>query len=157
MITYLLPDDKDLLIFDDLVVGHFSRNRQLHQRVPEVGGQLFAEFSGEAVMIKRATGPRPQDSKGRYFFSPDRRLERQEIALNFDNGLHYVGDWHTHPQDRPTPSPLDISSMKDCFLKSRHALSGFILVVVGRLPAPEGLSVTLHAGHGYKTLRPKEE
>ena len=58
-------------------------------------------------------------------------------------GLHYVGDWHTHPELKPTPASLDISSMKDCFIKSIHELNYFVLTIVGTSPKKANIWVGL--------------
>jgi len=60
--------------------------------------------------------------------------------------MHYVGDWHTHPQAVPEPSIGDVESIGDCFRRSTKAIGGFLLVVVGREPFPLGLFVGLHDG-----------
>ena len=41
-------------------------------------------------------------------------------------GLHFVGDWHTHPEAVPTPSSSDIRTIKEAVAKSRHHLHGFL-------------------------------
>lgn len=71
----------------------------------------------------------------------------------FAHGLHYVGDWHTHPEDNPWPSPTDLDSIVDCVRRSRHELAGFLLVIVGRLDPPAGLYVALHDGRSASALR----
>ena len=67
-------------------------------------------------------------------------MERQTL------GLHYVSDWHTHPEPVPRPSPLDAVSIAECVKKSRHLLNGFVLVVVGQAEPPVGLHVLVHDG-----------
>jgi hypothetical protein len=63
-----------------------------------------------------------------------------------------VGDWHTHPQSVPSPSSADISSMVECFSKSRHELKAFLMVIVGTADLPEGLYVCLVDGNGVARL-----
>jgi integrative and conjugative element protein (TIGR02256 family) len=77
-------------------------------------------------------------------FRPDRSAERKEIRKLFEEGLHYLGDWHTHAQRRPHPSGIDLESMSELVLKSRHELSGFLMVIVGSSEPPEGLWVSFH-------------
>jgi proteasome lid subunit RPN8/RPN11 len=69
--------------------------------------------------------------------------------------LHYVGDWHTHPELRPYPSPPDDHSIAECVRKSSHDLNGFVLVVVGRLEPPGGLTVGVHDGKHFYPLSPR--
>ncbi|OJV32210.1 MAG: hypothetical protein BGO33_02735 [Bacteroidia bacterium 43-41] len=44
----------------------------------------------------------------------------------------YLGEWHTHPEDNPTPSTVDISSIHDVFYKSEIVIDGVFLAIVGR-------------------------
>jgi integrative and conjugative element protein (TIGR02256 family) len=98
--------------------------------------------------VEQATGPRRSDSRSRFSFRPNRSAERREIEERFREGLHYLGDWHTHPEPTPEPSPTDIESMQEMVLASRHELPGFIMMIVGTAPTPVGFSVSLHYGRG---------
>jgi len=139
-----------IICFSSDVLHHFHVHRQEKARTSEVGGQMFAEFLGKQVRIIRATGPNSTDKRGWSWFNPDRRHERAEIKNLFDQGLHYVGDWHTHSEPRPKPSRLDLTSMDDCFKKSRHELKSFIMVIVGQAEFPGGLWVSLHRESGME-------
>ena len=71
----------------------------------------------------------------------------------FKCGWHFVGDWHTHPEPRPTPSRMDISSVQETFIKSRHSLKSLVLVIVGADEPPEGLYVALVTATALHALR----
>lgn len=43
----------------------------------------------------------------------------------------YLGEWHTHPENFPTPSVIDIASVYDIFHKSKLAIEGVFLVIIG--------------------------
>lgn len=128
------------------VVQHLEAYRQLTARHREAGGQLFAVFSGSDVVISEATGPRRSDRRTRTSYHPDREVEQREIRERHSQGLHYVGDWHTHPSPTPMPSSLDYLSMRDSVRASEHQLNGFVLIVVGTLSAPDGLHVSVNDG-----------
>jgi len=139
------------------VLQHFLKNRQTSKTAAEVGGQLFAEFSPGAVCIGVATGPVEEDKRGRFWFSPNETKQNAEIQKLFKERLHFVGDWHTHPEQIPSPSGTDIKSMKDCFIKSRHQLQSFVMVIVGQADFPTGLWVSLHNKTGYHSFSPFEK
>ena len=126
------------------VVAHFVKHRQHRKIKTETGGQLFAQFVKTEVRVIRATGPNPSDKRGWAWFKPDQRNQNVEIKRLFDDGLHFVGDWHTHPESTPNPSSWDFESMEDCFKKSRHQLKAFVMVIVGQAAFPDGLWVSLH-------------
>lgn len=111
----------------------------------EAGGQLFASFSAKRIEIRVATKPRRVDWRRRCGFQPSRVQDQRDIDFYFDMGLHFVGDWHTHPEKFPKKSWLDIKSMRECFRESTHQLNALVLVVVGTAEFPFGLDVSLHA------------
>jgi len=155
MIVYHNGAKKCLLLADEVLV-HFNRYRQTGNR-KEAGGQLFATFDGITTHVECATGPRRSDRRGRGFFFPNRRAERREIRHRFKSGLHYVGDWHTHTEYRPTPSSTDVDSFREMFCKSKHILVSFVIIIVGLDHGPEGLYVGLCNGQQMVRLRPADD
>lgn len=152
MIEYTLSDSGSLLVFEERVVEHFAYYRQIERDSREAGGQLFASIDNRNVRLERATGPRASDHRGTRYFIPDRSAERREIEQLFEQGLFYVGDWHTHAEPHPRPSIIDISSSQDTFRKSRHRLAGFVLAIVGTSPLPAGLFVGIVNGSRWRQL-----
>jgi integrative and conjugative element protein (TIGR02256 family) len=147
------PLSTQSLAFTEGVLGHFESQKQIGDRA-EVGGQLFGKIVGEKVVVFRATGPYPEDTKRRYWFLPSRSREQKDIKALFKEGLHYVGDWHTHPVKTAVPSSVDIESMAECFRDSKHNHHSFVMVIVGTGPLPSSLSVTLHTDKKYIRLEP---
>ena len=129
------------LVLSSGVIEHIASHRQLRSNQKEAGGQLFATFEHDIVCIQLATGPRRADKRSRFRFIPHRVSERREIKRLFKTGLHYVGDWHTHPEVVPRPSTIDLNNMADMFSKSHHNLAGFVMIIAGTSPPPEGLFV----------------
>jgi integrative and conjugative element protein (TIGR02256 family) len=149
-------DGVQVLVIADTVLEHFRAQRQISSRSPEAGGQLFAKFLGSEAHLVLATGPRATDSRRRTSYRGDRRAEQEEINRLHAGGLHYIGDWHTHPTERPFPSAQDLTTIDDCVRRSSHELNGFVLIIVGTAPAPIGLSVSLHDGSQFLVLRPSK-
>lgn len=141
------------LRISDAVLSHLRRYRQYGSTACEAGGQLFARFGREAITIELATGPRIRDKRRtRFSFAPSRRLEVEEIKACFIKGLHFVGDWHTHPEGRPNPSLRDLASMAECYRRSRHDLDALVMIIVGTDEFPHGLWIGLHAEKGFTPL-----
>jgi integrative and conjugative element protein (TIGR02256 family) len=122
------------------------RQRGLSSR--EAGGQLFGRVADDGWAVEQATGPRRSDFRTRFNFRPNRSSERREIEELFREGLHYLGDWHTHPEIAPEPSSTDIESMQEMVVASRHELPGFIMMIVGTGTGTAGLSISLHYRRG---------
>ncbi|HGN2220474.1 TPA: Mov34/MPN/PAD-1 family protein [Pseudomonas aeruginosa] len=100
----------------------------------EAGGILLGHVRGIHLEILEATIPTPKDRRLKYFF--ERLLHgHQRIAekrWKDSNGLvRYVGEWHTHPEDYPTPSGLDISEWQK-LAKGRRDGRPMLASIVGR-------------------------
>ncbi|WP_145397895.1 Mov34/MPN/PAD-1 family protein [Paracoccus sulfuroxidans] len=156
-ILYPIGESGQFLTLEQNVLDHFVKWRQLDLKMPEAGGQLFGAVEGQRVKVKLATGPRRSDRRGRFFFIADRLAERLEISALHKSGLHYLGDWHTHPQYVPIPSGTDLSSMADLFARSKHDLNAFLMVIVGTAEFPEGLHVSLHEANAWSALNVERE
>jgi len=102
---YPVADSDQRIVFAETVLNRFAKYRQMRWWHREAGGQLFARFALPDIVIAEATGPRRSDWRTRYSYRPNRRAEQREIAARHLLGLHFIGDWHTHPEDLPVPSP----------------------------------------------------
>ncbi|MBN1227779.1 MAG: Mov34/MPN/PAD-1 family protein [Deltaproteobacteria bacterium] len=140
------------IVFTDEALSAMHRYRQLNPKTKEAGGQLFAKFEGADTIIVEATTPKILDKRSRYGFKPNRMLQRLEIYNRYRKGLHFVGDWHTHPEKKPLPSDKDVSDMAKCFHLSIHNLRAFVMVIMGTASAPEGLHIALIQGRSIVHL-----
>jgi integrative and conjugative element protein (TIGR02256 family) len=142
-LIYCLRGPRKRLVFATEVVRHFERNRQRRTTAKEAGGQLFARFTEDAIVVEVATGPYRRDQRSRCLFTPDRRQEQRDIDGHFKKCLHFLGNWHTHPEAVPSPSAVDLKNTRQRFVESDHALMAFVIVIVGLAPFPSGLYVAL--------------
>jgi integrative and conjugative element protein (TIGR02256 family) len=126
--------------------------QQIESFSAEAGGQLFARFSDAEIRVERATGPRISDRRSRFGYVPDRRREQEEIDALHGRGLHFIGDWHTHPEPNPRPSTSDIHSIRQAVRDSKHHLNGFVLLIAGTERFPVGLFVSLYYGQGETAI-----
>lgn len=152
-LVYSIPDSSQKIIIEDKVLNYLKSFRQLSPLDFESGGQLFAIFSDGDVQIKTATGPNKKDIRSKFLFLPDLHSEQVAINSQFRKGLHYVGDWHTHPQDEPAPSSLDIDTMSSCFFNSNHELESILLIIVGRFERSNGIWLSQHTANFYRQLK----
>lgn len=141
-----------MIEFSPACVTTFERYRQCSSFRSETGGQLFAAFQDNGLSIVLAT--RVKGASSRFTFRPNRRAEQGEIEALFLRGLHYVGDWHTHPEIAPNPSVIDENKMMDIFAKSTHGLPFMLMVIVGLDVFPAGLSVSAVTTNRIERLRP---
>lgn len=148
MLEYPIGSSGQVVVLPEEIIRKFRRYRQRRWYQREAGGQLFARLSLSRIVIEEATGPRRTDRRTRTSYVPDRAAEQREIDSRHADGLHYVGDWHTHPEALPGPSGLDIASISELVRESTHALNGFLLVIVGQAEPPGGLLVSVHDRFG---------
>jgi len=143
VISYDIGHSGQRLSFDETVLVHFDRHRQTRFWQREAEGLLFSRLALPRIDVCAITGPRRTDRRGRYFYWPDEQAEQREIDEMFDRGLHFVGCWHTHPEDSASPSHVDTRNISDCVRRSKHALNGFVMVIVGRTALPDSLFVSV--------------
>lgn len=134
------------IILTENVLSVMQKYRQLHPSAREAGGQLYAKFEGDDTLILEATKPKILDRRTRYRFKPNRMLQKFEIYNKYRKGLHFVGDWHTHPEKYPAPTNKDINYMNNHFHLSFRNFRAFVMVIIGTEPEPQGLHVALVKG-----------
>jgi integrative and conjugative element protein (TIGR02256 family) len=143
-IVFKLPKNLGTIEFSQATLMHFERHKQCYFFSKEAGGQLFARIVGSTIQVVEATGPRKTDKRTMFGYVPDRDAEKAEIKEKYAEGLHFVGDWHTHPQKIPRPSLTDTASMSDMVRNSSYDIDGLLMVIVGQAPFPEGLYVSFY-------------
>jgi integrative and conjugative element protein (TIGR02256 family) len=129
-IKFNINGSSQVIIIHQVVLERIIKYMQTGDR-PESGGLLFAEFKLPKIFVKDISIPNKTDCQSRFGFKPDLIRQQKIINSNFKKGLHYIGEWHTHPENKPMPSTVDIMSMKETFIKSKHELNYFLLIIVG--------------------------
>lgn len=122
-----------LLHFTEAVMHVFAANVQTGRR-PESGGILLGTVHEHGMLITHATAPSRLDRRLPTFFSREAHGHRA-VAMRLwrasGGTTRYLGDWHTHPQDVPSPSSIDLKEWRKLAVArndERPALS----VIVGR-------------------------
>jgi integrative and conjugative element protein (TIGR02256 family) len=137
---------------NEATIEILRHRRQPNGASPERGGQLFGEVHTNRVIVTEATGARPGDKATPSSFVIDRRAAQREIDIRYRRGIHFLGDWHTHPVPCPSPSGRDLRSMHELFRTSRHELQASLMLIVGENANPTGWHCSLHNGEISITL-----
>ncbi len=118
---------KDDLIFDitnqgriklsDSVIETLCQYIQVHKDSMESGGVLLGRFikNSKDIVIDKITTPLKGDKQTRFSFKRIAPLHQQIITeewLHSKGTCNYLGEWHSHPEDFPTPSGVDIRDWK---------------------------------------------
>jgi integrative and conjugative element protein (TIGR02256 family) len=150
MLAFPVGISGEVILFSVQVLAHLESHRQLRWWQREAGGLLFARIDEKRIIVEEATGPRHGDWRSRFSFGISRVRAQKEIDTRYPLGLHYIGDWHSHPEPIPTPSGRDERTMASRVLESKHKLTGFVFVLIGQAALPRGLTVVVHDGaHSY--------
>lgn len=130
------------------VVTHVQHYRQTWMFASEAGGQLFGSISLDAVSVEIATGPYPSDERSRYRYRSNAKAAQEAIEHQAKNGLLYLGEWHTHAEDHPTASSLDVDAMKRLIANSRLNSSALLMLIVGLKKSAKGMALFTATSNG---------
>lgn len=112
----------------------------------EAAGQLFSKEPDSDMVRVDAVTKLPSRVATRTGLRLDIPAVRKEREVLFEQGLHCLGFWHTHPEPVPTPSPDDIALAADHASASSATFGGLVFVIVGTAAAPAGVGVWVHDG-----------
>lgn len=123
----------------DAVLNHVAKYQQHGLSATEAGGQLFGTVNPTEVRVIAAVGPHRRDERSRYRYRSDPQSAQRAISEQAKNGLLYLGEWHTHAEDLPSPSGDDKDAMIALTEKSSLRVDAALLLIVGRESPPTGL------------------
>lgn len=108
------------------VLSRLNTFRQVKCYMPESGGVLIGEVYGNnGFWIKDVTIPGKQDFSSRYKFTRQ-DTSHQKIVENWHikskGTMQYLGEWHSHPEKKPSPSVIDLCSWKQLSLKMERQM-----------------------------------
>jgi proteasome lid subunit RPN8/RPN11 len=109
-------------------------------------GQLYTrDLTADTVLVELATRLPPRAASwSRVQFDPTKAFEeRQQL---FNQGLHCIGLWHTHPEPHPNPSGEDRQLSRNYANAASHQVQGIVFVIVGTKPHPNGFRVWIDDG-----------
>ena len=80
------------------------------ERSKEAGGVFIGAHHGQEIEVVDCTVPLPTDVRERYLFDrkdPGHQAAAIKAWRDSESTLTYVGEWHSHPEDYPSPSFKD--------------------------------------------------
>ena len=97
----------------------------------ETGGILIGSYRGGHIDVASSTVQQSRDFASKYrFHRRDRKHQSYASrAWRRSNGLlTYLGEWHSHPEESPSPSDIDTRSW---VAATQHARRSMVFLIVG--------------------------
>lgn len=125
------------LKIEAIVLDNIMSYRQINPSDTEAGGILVGRVNKGSgnIIIEYCSNPLPEDKRTRLsFLRKDKRHIEFYTKLNEESkGIYaYMGEWHTHPEDYPNYSSIDLKNWKSIAKKMRISGKEYIHIIVGR-------------------------
>lgn len=134
-------EDPYRILIPPLISDQLNYFKQVSQNDLEAGGLLLGFRRGPHIEVISITTPFPKDIRTRTSFH--RRdfghfMFADQLWIESQHTIGYVGEWHTHPESTPTPSGVDAIEWRRV-MRAEKQTTAFIIVgtldwYVGRGP-----------------------
>jgi integrative and conjugative element protein (TIGR02256 family) len=103
----------------------------------EAGGVLLGRMllHSSDVIIDAATAPNPEDQATRVSFHRAVRPAQMAVERAWgetEGRANYLGEWHTHPEDEPSPSRTDVTNWKRIVKTAQYEQDMLFFLIAGR-------------------------
>jgi integrative and conjugative element protein (TIGR02256 family) len=120
------------VLISDWVMTQIAQYTTRAEITREAGGVLIGSYRGPHVEVTTCTTPLSGDVRGPVSF--DRRDAGHQTAAmrawrTSGNTETFVGEWHTHPEDHPSPSSIDLQTWSNLLARTSCPL---IFLIAGR-------------------------
>lgn len=119
-----------MLLVEPHLLERLAAFRQMETSAPEAGGILMGYRRGPHTHVTEATAPTAGDVQRRFgFFRHATHHQRVALCRWKESGetMDYVGEWHTHPDDDPSPSSVDLKHWREIAQASSRPMVFFII------------------------------
>ena len=133
------------------VLDVFSSFKQVNRK-PENGGILLGILEEDRILITRASIPTSLDSKSRYRFTRNKKSAQIIIDyefINSDGSVIYLGEWHTHPENFPSPSQTDLRMIQKQYEKNVINEPFLFMIIIGL----QNIFVGVYDDKGFHELK----
>lgn len=121
------------VIITESVLRALSKFKQTGRK-NEQGGILLGTVSDDIIEINRISIPTMFDKSSRHGFIRDKKSAQLFVDYEFENSngkIIYLGEWHTHPENYPTPSYQDKNMITKQFKDNILNEPFLLLFIVG--------------------------
>lgn len=126
----VLPGRIDVSV-DGAVILRVGERVKQEKGKRELGGLLLGFRDEKAIRVVRCTFPGPGDISTRTRFhrrSPSHQISASIWWARCGGRGDWVGEWHSHPEDNPSPSGIDLTSWRR---QVRHTQRPMVFLIFG--------------------------
>lgn len=133
--TFLQTNGAQLKI-DGGAIAQMLLHVQSRPELPESGGVLIGRhlLEMEHIVVDQVTAPLKEDCAWRFGFFRSRRGHQSRLDSEWATSgqkVTYLGEWHTHPEDDPTPSSTDLKDWKRHLVDDVYDGGRLFFIIVG--------------------------
>lgn len=112
------------------------RYLQLQKDTPEAGGVLLGRkiLGTGNIVIDDVTEPFDSDKRSRNRFLRNEKGHQQAIVATWMTSAgtcNYLGEWHTHPEENPSPSTIDLRNWNKILGNYRYDSEHLYFLIAG--------------------------
>ncbi|MGI8544557.1 MAG: Mov34/MPN/PAD-1 family protein [Aridibacter sp.] len=132
-----LRENGGVVSFNKDAVKTLLDYRQVNITDKEAGGMLLGRLISycDDIVIDEVTTPSSDDEQHRFSFFRKKNLAQKIVEEKWQNSEGtqiYLGEWHTHPEEDPTPSAsVDINNWCKIIQNAVYEQEMLFFVIVG--------------------------
>ena len=122
------------IVLKESVLRTFEMYKQTGRK-HERGGIVLGKVKKNKIVLTRASIPTGYDWGNRTSFVRHKmsgQLFTDYEFLNSNGKVIYLGEWHTHPEDHPTPSSTDKKMIAKQFNRNDINEEFLFMIIIGR-------------------------
>ena len=123
-IKFIKNNDIEVIIADE-VINIWRKYQQRDIKDNEACGVLIGGYNEKqnAIFIDLCTEPQKADIRERTCFTlkdPFHQKKINEVFISSQQTQFYLGTWHSHPENYPSPSNVDLEDWGKCIKRNSH-------------------------------------
>lgn len=123
-INFIKNTDIEVIITDE-VFNVWRKYRQISIKDNEACGILIGGYNEKQkkIFIDLCTEPQKADLRKRVLFTLQDSYHQQrvnEVFISSQQTQFYLGTWHSHPENYPSPSGTDLRDWNNCIKRNSH-------------------------------------
>lgn len=131
-IKFIKNNNIDVIIADE-VLNIWRKYQQVDIKDNEACGILIGGYNEKQnkIFIDLCTEPQKSDLRKRTFFTlkdPFHQKRVNDIFISSQETQFYLGTWHSHPENYPSPSGIDLQDWKKCI--KRNSQNKFMVFAI---------------------------